>query len=139
MTPLERFNEMREHGTEAYFDADEIIELIEHFDEEDDRGGYTQALELGLRLHPEDVEIQTMKCRLYMYDKEYDKALQMIRSLRNHADAETMILNAMELECLYATDRADEATASHTPRPAHGREHGGNLRGPVRLACRDGS
>jgi len=106
MTPLERFNEMREHGTEAYFDADEIVELIEHFDEEDDRRGYTQALELGLRLHPEDVEIQTMKCRLYMYDRDYDKALQMIRSLRNHADAETMILNAMELECLYATDRA---------------------------------
>ena len=119
MTPLERFNEMREHGTEAYFDADEIVELIEHFDEEDDRRGYTQALELGLRLHPEDVEIQTMKCRLYMYDKEYDKALQMITSLRNHADAETMILNAMELECLYATDRADEATTLLRRMPAN--------------------
>ena len=111
MTALERFNEMREQGSEVYFDTDEIIELLEYFDEKDDREGYTQALELGLRLHPEDVEIQTMKCRLYMYDKEYDKALQMITSLRNHADAETMILNAMELECLYATDRADEATA----------------------------
>ena len=44
MTPLERFNEMREHGTEAYFDADEIVELIEYFDEEDDRRGYTQRM-----------------------------------------------------------------------------------------------
>ena len=31
-----------------------------------------------------------------------------MKPLRNHADAEAMILNAMELECLYATDRADE-------------------------------
>ena len=61
MTALERFNEMREQGSEVYFDTDEIIELLEYFDEKDDRRGYTQALELGLRLHPEDVEIQTMK------------------------------------------------------------------------------
>ena len=119
MTALERFNEMREQGSEVYFDTDEIIELLEYFDDKDDREGYTQALELGLRLHPEDVEIQTMECRLYMYDKEYDKALQMITSLRNHADAEAMILNAMELECLYATDRADEATAILRALPAN--------------------
>ena len=110
---------MREQGSEVYFDTDEIIELLEYFDDKDDREGYTQALELGLRLHPEDVEIQTMECRLYMYDKEYDKALQMITSLRNHADAEAMILNAMELECLYATDRADEATAILRALPAN--------------------
>ena len=33
MTALERFNEMREQGSEVYFDTDEIIELLEYFDE----------------------------------------------------------------------------------------------------------
>ena len=110
MTPLERFNEMREKGTEAYFDAEELVELIEHFDEQDDRNGYTQALELGLRLHPEDPDIRAMECRLYIYDEEYDKALQMIDELRNTTGNDVDLV-AMELECLYVTNRTAEANA----------------------------
>ncbi len=110
MTPLERFNEMLEKGTEAYFDAEELVELIEHFDEQDDRNGYTQALELGLRLHPEDPDIRAMECRLYIYDEEYDKALQMIDELRNTTGNDVDLV-AMELECLYVTNRTAEANA----------------------------
>ena len=108
MTTLERFNEMREQGTEAYFDADELVELIEHFDDADDREGYTQALALGLRLHPEDPEIRALECRLALYDERYDEALQMIERLRSNGE-DDIELDAMELECLYATNRSTEA------------------------------
>lgn len=108
MTTLERFNEMREQGTEAYFDADELVELIEHFDDADDREGYTQALALGLRLHPEDPEIRALECRLALYDERYDEALKMIERLRSNGE-DDIELDAMELECLYATNRSTEA------------------------------
>lgn len=110
MTPLERFNEMREKGSEIYFDAEEIIELLEHFDDTDDRDGFTRALEIGLKLHPEDPEIRIMECRLSIYDEKYDEALQLITRLRNSGE-DDMELDIMELESLYATDRADEADA----------------------------
>lgn len=108
MTTLERFNEMLEQGTEAYFDADELVELIEHFDDADDREGYTQALALGLRLHPEDPEIRALECRLALYDERYDEALKMIERLRSNGE-DDIELDAMELECLYATNRSTEA------------------------------
>lgn len=51
MTLLERYKEMHEKGTEVYFDADEIIRLLEYFEDENDFEGFTQVLELGLKLH----------------------------------------------------------------------------------------
>ena len=34
MTLLERYKEMHEKGVEVYFDADEIIRLLEYFEDE---------------------------------------------------------------------------------------------------------
>ena len=45
MTLLERYKEMHEKGTEAYFDADEIIRLLEYFEDENDFEGFTQVRE----------------------------------------------------------------------------------------------
>ena len=71
MTLLERYKEMHEKGVEVYFDADEIIRLLEYFEDENDFEGFTQVLELGLKLHPENTGIKIKECKVYIYREKY--------------------------------------------------------------------
>ena len=49
---LQRYLTGHQEGKDAYFDADEIDELLDSFEESDDYTYYDEVLALGLRLHP---------------------------------------------------------------------------------------
>ena len=108
MTLLERYKEMHEKGTEVYFDADEIIRLLEYFEDENDFEGFTQVLELGLKLHPENIGIKIKECKVYIYQEKYAEALEHIKSIGDDDDPELLLL---KLQCLYVMDFHHEADA----------------------------
>ncbi|RRD60278.1 hypothetical protein EII40_07665 [Tannerella forsythia] len=113
MTLLERYKEMHEKGTEAYFDADEIIRLLEYFEDENDFEGFTQVLELGLKLHPENIGIKIKECKVYIYQEKYAEALDRIKSIGDDDDPELLLL---KVQCLYVMDlhhEADELLDQH--------------------------
>lgn len=108
MTLLERYKEMHEKGTEAYFDADEIIQLLEYFEDENDFDEFIRALELGLKLHPENIGIKIKECKAYIYREKYAEALERIKSIGDDDDPELLLL---KMQCLYVMDLHHEADA----------------------------
>lgn len=108
MTLLERYKEMHEKGVEVYFDADEIIRLLEYFEDENDFEGFTQVLELGLKLHPENTGIKIKECKVYIYREKYAEALERIKSIGDDDDPELLLL---KVQCLYVMDLHHEADA----------------------------
>lgn len=105
---LLRYIKMENSGIESYFDADEIIELLDHFDETSDYVHYQKVLELGQKLHPNNTEIQIRLCKLYVHKKEYRNALRLIDKIGDHDSQELYLL---KLECFCATDKYNDVTA----------------------------
>lgn len=107
---LERFLSMQDEGKEAYFDADEIEDLLDSFEESEDYTLYEDVLSLGMKLHPNHPALQIRQCKLMVYNEQYKKALKLIDSISDQDEPELILLR---LECLCALDRYAEAKA-HT-------------------------
>ncbi|MDR1335473.1 MAG: tetratricopeptide repeat protein [Tannerella sp.] len=105
---LQRYALMESNGTEMYFDADEIVDLLDHFEEADDFEHYEKVLELGQKLHPENQDIKIRMCRALIYREEYGTALRTIERIGDPDDLE---LNLLKMECCCALDRFDEVRA----------------------------
>lgn len=96
---LQRFLVAKEEGKEPYFDADEIDELLNSFEESDDYTYYDEVLALGLNLHPASTALQIRKCKQFVYNNDYEEALAL---MDNIAETDNEELNMLRLEC-YAT------------------------------------
>lgn len=105
---LERFLSMQEEGKEAYFDADEIEDLLDSFEESEDYSLYDEVLSLGMRLHPNHPALKIKQCKLFVYNEQYKKALKLIDCINLDDEPEIVLLR---LECLCALDRYPEARA----------------------------
>lgn len=106
MTLLERYKQMKEQGAEIYFDADDILELLEHFENTNEFNEFQYTLKLGLKLHPHNSDIRVKECKFHVYHEEYEKALQLISQIGDEDNPELLII---KLECLYATAHYNEA------------------------------
>ncbi|MBE6302101.1 MAG: tetratricopeptide repeat protein [Parabacteroides distasonis] len=93
---LQRFLTGRKEGRAVYFDADEIDELLDSFEDSDDFTYYDEVLALGLKLHPYNTDIKIRQCRAYIYNEQYDEALSLIESI---ADTDNQDLDMLRLEC----------------------------------------
>lgn len=93
---LQRYLSSHQEGKEAYFDADEIDYLLDSFEESEDYTYYDEVLELGLKLHPGNTELQIKQCKQYADNEEYEKALALIDTI---AETENQDLDMLRLEC----------------------------------------
>lgn len=93
---LQRYLSARHEGKELYFDADEIDELLDSFEESDDYTYYDEVLALGLKLHPDSIDLKIRQCRQYVYNQDYDSALILIDHI---ADTDNQDLDMLRLEC----------------------------------------
>jgi tetratricopeptide (TPR) repeat protein len=105
---LQRYSLMESSGTEMYFDADEIVDLLDYFEETGDFDHYEKVLELGRKLHPENQDIRIRICRALIFREEYDTALRAIERI---GDADDLELTLLKMECFCALDRFDEVWA----------------------------
>jgi tetratricopeptide (TPR) repeat protein len=93
---LDRYLSARKAHKELYFDADEIDELLDNYEESIDPVLYDEILSLGLKLHPGNIDLQVKQCWRYVATGEYDTALDLIRQV---GDTDNQELETLELEC----------------------------------------
>lgn len=102
---LQRYLSAREIGKEPYFDADELDELLGSFEESNDYKYYEELLNLGLKLHPGNTELQIRQCKFYVYNDDYESALALIDAI---AEKDNQDLDMLRLECYCMIDRYDQ-------------------------------
>lgn len=105
---LARYLSMQEEGKEAYFDADEIEQLLDSFEESDDYTLYDGVLSLGMKLHPNHTGLLTRQCKLLVFNEQFEEALIRIDILSGTPEPE---LDLLRIECLCSLDRYKEARA----------------------------
>ncbi len=107
---LQRYLSARASEKEPYFDADEIDELLNSFEESDDYTYYEEVLNLGLRLHPGNRELQIKQCRQLIFNEHYNEALELLDSLgeTDNPDAEML-----RIECYCSLEQYFEKTVPY--------------------------
>jgi len=105
---VQRYLEMESSGIGIYFDADEIIELLEYFEDIEDFDHFAKVVKIGQKLHPHNLDIKVHICKGYIYSNNFEKALALIEQL---SDTVNQDLKVMKCECLCALDRYEELLA----------------------------
>lgn len=93
---MKRYLDALEAKKEAYFDADEIDDILELLEISDDYTHYEDILLLGLRLHPNSTELAIRKCHFFIYNEKYEEALRLIESI---TEPENIDVELLRLEC----------------------------------------
>jgi tetratricopeptide (TPR) repeat protein len=105
---LSRFFESQQSNTNTYFDVDEIISLIDYFLDNDDVLNLKTAIELGYKLHPDDISFKTSLCKTLVAVEDFDSAIKLIEDIGIKKNKD---LDLMRLECYCELDRCEEALA----------------------------
>lgn len=102
---LQRYLSARDIGKEPYFDADELSELLDSFEESEDYQYYGEVLALGLKLHPGNIDIKIRQGRFHVYNEEYNEAIALIDSI---AETDNQDLDLIRLECYCMLNQYDK-------------------------------
>ncbi|MDR2498507.1 MAG: tetratricopeptide repeat protein [Tannerellaceae bacterium] len=105
---LRRYFEAGKTGSDAYFDVDDIIIILDKFEQIEDFTNYDELLQLGLRLHPGNTELRLKKCKQHIRKKEYREALKLVEATAAVKDSEAA---QIKVECYYRLNRHDKARA----------------------------
>lgn len=93
---LQQYLAAKNEGKEPYFDAGDINDLLESFEESEDYTYYDEVLALGLKLHPYDTELQVKRCQQIIEEGNYREALTSLELL---PDTDYQDLNMLKIEC----------------------------------------
>ncbi len=102
----QRYLSGQEEGKDAYFDAEEIDDLLESFEESDKFTHYDEVLALGLRLHPGNPLLLIRQSKWLIYKEEYATALTLLDSI-NEIDNENV--DILRMECYIMQGEYDKA------------------------------
>jgi len=105
---LRRYFDVARRGDTPYFDAEDIEDMLDYLDQEKDPHCYHELLELGLRLHPDNVNLKIRQCEWLLHAEQYKEALALANTL--HETNERGI-DLTRLECYCALDRYPKAAA----------------------------
>ncbi len=101
---LERYLSARIQGKDPYFDVDEIDELMYGLEGTDKEQYLDEILELGLRLHPGNLDLLIKKCASYTFRDDPESALVLMDSMGVTDNEDLDILRA---ECYCRQKRYD--------------------------------
>ena len=101
---LQRYLDAQNEGKEIYFDADEFNELLDSFERSEEYNYYDEILALGLKLHPDSIDLQVKKCKSLVYSRKYEDALIMSSNI---VDIDNVDLDFLRLESYCALNRYD--------------------------------
>jgi tetratricopeptide (TPR) repeat protein len=103
---LERYLSAIKNGKDAYFDVEEILFLLDCFEDDDELTHYDGVLEIGLKFHPERDELKIKKCRSLIINEKYTEALTLAESIQEKYNQE---LDTIRLECYFYLKDYDTA------------------------------
>ena len=103
---LQRCVEALESGNEPYFDAEEFCDMLDYIEASEDFTYYDLVLALALRLHPHDDALLIFKCKQYIDNAKYDKALELLNQLKQ---ADSQDRDALLMQCYCCMKKYDKA------------------------------
>lgn len=79
---VKKFEEMIDNNDEYYFSSDELEDIIIHYLEMGDTSYAELAVNFGLKLHPNSIEIKTKKLEILIELEQYTQAKELIKELK---------------------------------------------------------
>ena len=76
----------------GYFDVEELEQIVDYFLRKGKAKESTKALELGLKLHPANLNLQAKRAKIYLAVGETQKALRILESLHDDTEYELQLL-----------------------------------------------
>lgn len=107
---LQGFTQRTADDSTAYYDVDELEDIIDHFLEKGYITAAENAVNLGRTLHPNNTDIQYRQARLFTFQGKLDEALQLTTQIDDidRKDLENMVLRG---EILLRLNKHREAEA----------------------------
>lgn len=90
----------------GYFDVEELENIVDYFLRKGKAKESSKALDLGMRLHPGNSNLQTKRAKIYLALGETQKAIRIIDSMSESTDYELLLIKA---EALTKSGRHKEA------------------------------
>ena len=103
---LERFSSSQNSDLIHYFDVDEIVELINYFLDIENVEKLKCVIEMGNKLHPDDIVFKMALCRTHAAMEDYDSALKVIEENNIIGDKD---IDLVRIECYCELNRYNEA------------------------------
>jgi tetratricopeptide (TPR) repeat protein len=93
---LERFRSSIKKGSGVYFDVHELETIIDHLVEQGEYVMAKQAAALGMKLHPQSIDMKLSASRVYHLHGELDVALDLLNRIADieHSNEEVFLLRA---------------------------------------------
>ncbi|MGE8527330.1 tetratricopeptide repeat protein [Chryseobacterium rhizosphaerae] len=89
---VKKFEEMMENNDEFYFDTEELEDIIVYYLELGDFNYADMAVNFGLKLHPNSLEIKIKKLEILLEWEEYNTAKELINELKGSSMEHTDFL-----------------------------------------------
>lgn len=95
---LSRYNQSKQDGVACYMDSDDIINLSNYFLDQEKPEDAFEVLDLGLRLHPDNVSIHLSHVAALIFSQNYQDASDELDSIDDYEKSDYLYLKA-QLVC----------------------------------------
>jgi len=103
---VKRYEQFLSGTAPGYFDVEELESIVEYYLRKGRTKECTNALELGLKLHPNNTALKTKRAKIYMATGDDLKAIRILDKLAETTDYEVVLL---KIEVLIKLERTKEA------------------------------
>ena len=103
---VKRYEQFLSGTAPGYFDVEELESIVEFYLRRGRTKDCTKALELGLKLHPNNTALKTKRAKIYLATGDDLKAFRILDKLAEATDYEVVLL---KIEVLIKLDRLKEA------------------------------
>ncbi|GHT18214.1 hypothetical protein FACS189429_4310 [Bacteroidia bacterium] len=103
---VRRYEDFRLGRASGYFDVDELSNIVDYYLFKGMTTESAEVLELGNKLHPNSSELEVKRAKTCFVSGDYRNALNILDTMANDADYETIILRIQLLQQLSRTKEA---------------------------------
>ena len=103
---VKRYEQFLTGAAPGYFDVEELESIVEFYLRKGRTKDCTKALDLGLKLHPNNTALKTKRAKIYLATGDDAKAFRILDKLAESTDYEVVLL---KIEVLLKLDRTKEA------------------------------
>ena len=89
---VKRYEQFLSGTAPGYFDVEELENIVEYYLRRGRTKDCTKALELGLKLHPNNTALKTKRAKIYLATGDDLKAFRILDKLAEATDYEVVLL-----------------------------------------------